>query len=253
WGPCHEDAVSLQGAAGPAGDGGGEPGICKLCQDAAVCLILARQWQSSSHGGSRGHAPSWGPQLLPPARMINRSLCESNSSLCSALLIRSHADLPAASPAATAPTQEGRGGPGPAPTGAAEEDRDAGSASSTDTASLLISTGSHSSEDGSPPALARAPRLGASEGTPTPHAGPLLPLVPPGVREERGTHAPCPMYQLVLAGDGGMGKSSFLLRLCTNEFRGVISTLGVDFQIKQLLVDGEQTTLQIWDTTRQER
>ncbi|XP_051484270.1 ras and EF-hand domain-containing protein-like isoform X2 [Apus apus] len=62
------------------------------------------------------------------------------------------------------------------------------------------------------------------------------------------------MYRLLLAGDGGTGKSSFLLRLCTNEFRGDISsTLGVDFQIKQLLVDGEQTTLQIWDTAGQER
>lgn len=27
----------------------------------------------------------------------------------------------------------------------------------------------------------------------------------------------------------------------------------VDFQIKQLLVDGEQDTLQIWDTAEQER
>lgn len=101
---------------------------------------------------------------------------------------------------------------------------------------------------------------------------------------------PCPMYRLVLAGDSGTGKSSFLLRLCTNEFRGDISSTlgstprtpllprapclqhpgtwmgqrhgsntqlsllaGVDFQIKQLLVDGEQTTLQIWDTAGQER
>uniref|UniRef100_A0A8B9TEY9 Ras-related protein Rab-43 n=1 Tax=Anas platyrhynchos TaxID=8839 RepID=A0A8B9TEY9_ANAPL len=38
-----------------------------------------------------------------------------------------------------------------------------------------------------------------------------------------------------------------------NEFRDISATLGVDFQIKQLLVDGEQTTLQIWDTAGQER
>lgn len=39
--------------------------------------------------------------------------------------------------------------------------------------------------------------------------------------------SPCPMYQLVLAGDRDIGKSSFLMRLCTNEFRGDISsTLG---------------------------
>ncbi|XP_048812487.1 ras and EF-hand domain-containing protein-like [Lagopus muta] len=66
--------------------------------------------------------------------------------------------------------------------------------------------------------------------------------------------APSPIYRLVLAGDSGAGKSSFLLRLCRNEFRGDISsTLGVDFQVKELLVDGEQTTLQIWDTAGQER
>ncbi|XP_052528300.1 ras and EF-hand domain-containing protein-like [Tympanuchus pallidicinctus] len=66
--------------------------------------------------------------------------------------------------------------------------------------------------------------------------------------------APSPVYRLVLAGDSCAGKSSFLLRLCRNEFRGDISsTLGVDFQVKELLVDGEQTTLQIWDTAGQER
>lgn len=98
---------------------------------------------------------------------------------------------------------------------------------------------------------------------------------------ERGEEptSPCPMYQLVLAGDRGMGKSSFLMCLCANEFREDISSTlgstpstlgtqlgqghrsstclslpaGVDLQIKQLLVDGEQTTLQIWDTAGQER
>ncbi|KAM9808373.1 ras and EF-hand domain-containing protein [Neosynchiropus ocellatus] len=65
---------------------------------------------------------------------------------------------------------------------------------------------------------------------------------------------PAPMFRLVLAGDAGSGKSSFLLRLMLNEFRGDIqSTLGVDFQIKRLLVDGERTSLQIWDTAGQER
>ncbi|XP_006030856.2 ras and EF-hand domain-containing protein-like [Alligator sinensis] len=66
--------------------------------------------------------------------------------------------------------------------------------------------------------------------------------------------SPGPIYHLVLAGDAGAGKSSFLLRLCTNEFRGDIpTTLGVDFHMKRLLVDGERTTLQIWDTAGQER
>uniref|UniRef100_A0A3B4ZYL2 Ras and EF-hand domain-containing protein-like n=1 Tax=Stegastes partitus TaxID=144197 RepID=A0A3B4ZYL2_9TELE len=68
------------------------------------------------------------------------------------------------------------------------------------------------------------------------------------------TEEPAPMYRLVLAGDAGAGKSSFLLRLTLNEFRGDIqTTLGVDFQIKRMLVDGEKTSLQIWDTAGQER
>ncbi|KAM6925695.1 ras and EF-hand domain-containing protein [Lycodopsis pacificus] len=65
---------------------------------------------------------------------------------------------------------------------------------------------------------------------------------------------PAQMYRLVLAGDAGAGKSSFLLRLTLNEFKGDIqTTLGVDFQIKRMLVDGEKTSLQIWDTAGQER
>ncbi|XP_040270039.1 ras and EF-hand domain-containing protein-like [Bufo bufo] len=69
-----------------------------------------------------------------------------------------------------------------------------------------------------------------------------------------GSQTSSPIYRLVLAGDAGSGKSSFLLRLCLNEFRGDIpTTLGVDFQMKKLLVDGDYTTLQIWDTAGQER
>lgn len=100
---------------------------------------------------------------------------------------------------------------------------------------------------------------------------------------------PTPMFRLVLAGDAGAGKSSFLLRLTLNEFRGDIQTTlggrqsththrtqsnkrhildfggnpqssisfrgfsGVDFQMKRMLVDGEKTSLQIWDTAGQER
>lgn len=75
-----------------------------------------------------------------------------------------------------------------------------------------------------------------------------------GLTLEEGSQSPSPIYRLVLAGDAGSGKSSFLLRLCLNEFRGDIpTTLGVDFQMKKLLVDGQYTMLQIWDTAGQER
>ncbi|KAG5841352.1 hypothetical protein ANANG_G00198620 [Anguilla anguilla] len=62
------------------------------------------------------------------------------------------------------------------------------------------------------------------------------------------------VHKIVLAGDAAVGKSSLLLRLCKNEFRDNGSTtLGVDFQMKTLVVDGEPTVLQLWDTAGQER
>ncbi|KAM3610568.1 uncharacterized protein V6R79_005851 [Siganus canaliculatus] len=61
-------------------------------------------------------------------------------------------------------------------------------------------------------------------------------------------------YRIVLAGDAAVGKSSFLLRLCKNEFKlNSGATLGVDFQMKTLVVDGEPVLLQLWDTAGQER
>lgn len=47
------------------------------------------------------------------------------------------------------------------------------------------------------------------------------------------TEEPAPMYRLVLAGDAGAGKSSFLLRLTLNEFRGDIQTTLGGHHIKQ--------------------
>ncbi|XP_038124647.1 ras and EF-hand domain-containing protein isoform X2 [Cyprinodon tularosa] len=65
---------------------------------------------------------------------------------------------------------------------------------------------------------------------------------------------PLPSCCLVLAGDAGAGKSSFLLRLTLNEFRANIqTTLGIDFQMKRMHVDGEMMNLEIWDTAGQER
>nr|XP_054587506.1 ras and EF-hand domain-containing protein isoform X2 [Nothobranchius furzeri] len=61
-------------------------------------------------------------------------------------------------------------------------------------------------------------------------------------------------YRIVLAGDAAVGKSSFLLRLCKNEFKlNTSATLGVDFQMKTFIVDGEPVLLQLWDTAGQER
>jgi len=57
-----------------------------------------------------------------------------------------------------------------------------------------------------------------------------------------------------MVGDSGVGKSSLLKRFSSREFTGdYISTIGVDFEIKTLEIDGKTCKLQIWDTAGQER
>lgn len=52
----------------------------------------------------------------------------------------------------------------------------------------------------------------------------------------------------------GVGKSSLLLRFADNTFNGsYITTIGVDFKIQTVEIDGERVKLQIWDTAGQER
>ena len=62
------------------------------------------------------------------------------------------------------------------------------------------------------------------------------------------------LFKLVLIGDTGVGKSCLLLRFADNQFtESYISTIGVDFRFKTVVVDGKTIKLQIWDTAGQER
>ena len=62
------------------------------------------------------------------------------------------------------------------------------------------------------------------------------------------------LFKLLVIGDSGVGKSCILLRFSDDVFTdNFISTIGVDFKIKKLDINGQQVKMQIWDTAGQER
>lgn len=62
------------------------------------------------------------------------------------------------------------------------------------------------------------------------------------------------LYRLVLIGDSGVGKTALLLRYSDNMFNtSFITTIGIDFRIKTIDVNGKRVKLQVWDTAGQEQ
>ncbi|KAM7539003.1 hypothetical protein Aperf_G00000057752 [Anoplocephala perfoliata] len=62
------------------------------------------------------------------------------------------------------------------------------------------------------------------------------------------------IFKLLLVGDSGVGKSCLLVRFADDAFyENFSSTIGVDFKIRTIDLDGHHIKLQIWDTAGQER
>ena len=57
------------------------------------------------------------------------------------------------------------------------------------------------------------------------------------------------LYKILLIGDSGVGKSSILNRFVDNTYlENNMSTIGVDFKIKTIELDGKTIKLQLWDS-----
>eukprot|EP00897_Mesotaenium_endlicherianum_P007372 jgi/Mesen1/6663/ME000340S05823 len=61
------------------------------------------------------------------------------------------------------------------------------------------------------------------------------------------------LFKVLLIGDSGVGKSSLLLRFTTDTFDDLSPTIGVDFKLKLMQINGKKLKLTIWDTAGQER
>ncbi|XP_036309194.1 ras-related protein Rab-18 isoform X2 [Pipistrellus kuhlii] len=60
--------------------------------------------------------------------------------------------------------------------------------------------------------------------------------------------------KILIIGESGVGKSSLLLRFTDDTFDPELAaTIGVDFKVKTISVDGNKAKLAIWDTAGQER
>uniref|UniRef100_A0A8B9TVI3 Calcium release activated channel regulator 2B n=2 Tax=Anas platyrhynchos TaxID=8839 RepID=A0A8B9TVI3_ANAPL len=71
---------------------------------------------------------------------------------------------------------------------------------------------------------------------------------------EPASCSPDRIFKVVFVGNSGVGKSSFIHRFCYDRFWAELNaTIGIDYQVKSLMVDNTQVALQLWDTAGQER
>ena len=59
---------------------------------------------------------------------------------------------------------------------------------------------------------------------------------------------------MIIIGDSGVGKTNILTRYSEGIFKdSYVATIGVDFKVKIIDVEGRKAKLQIWDTAGQEK
>lgn len=57
------------------------------------------------------------------------------------------------------------------------------------------------------------------------------------------------LFKVLMIGDSGVGKSCLLLRFVDLDHReAYVNTIGVDFKIKTIKLNGKRIRLQVWDT-----
>ena len=60
--------------------------------------------------------------------------------------------------------------------------------------------------------------------------------------------------KVLMLGNSGVGKTSLMGRWTEDTFNpNIVGTMGVDFKMKQITVDGMPVHVQVWDTAGQER
>ncbi|XP_032895062.1 EF-hand calcium-binding domain-containing protein 4A-like [Amblyraja radiata] len=102
--------------------------------------------------------------------------------------------------------------------------------------------------------VAGLPALSSGEEDEVPLSPRGQPIGTETMESEPVSSSPDRMFKVVFIGNSGVGKSSFIHRFCYDRFIPETSaTIGIDFQVKSLVVDNNRVALQLWDTAGQER